>query len=220
MAVVDIHEVFADPAVAELAEAVAAGDSADIRRLAAGVDLRTHGDKNVTLLEWAVLNQSLDGLKTLLELGADPAEPGIDGGTVVHMAAMVNDPAYLDVLLAHGAAPDTPHGENGSAPLSAALMGERSAQFHRLLQAGADVNHADRLGNTALHVAGKINQPDRALELLQAGADANARNRQNVTFQRYLFMTPPSLLNAQTRGSREALVAWLREHGVAVESGG
>ncbi|MGJ7902320.1 ankyrin repeat domain-containing protein [Lysobacter sp. 1R34A] len=220
MAVVDIHEVFADPAVAELAEAVAAGDSADIRRLAAGVDLRSHGDKNVTLLEWAVLNQSLDGLKALLEAGADPAEPGIDGGTVVHMAAMANDPAYLEVLLAHGAAPNTPHGENGSAPLSAALMGERSAQFHRLLEAGANPNHADRLGNTALHVAGKINQPNRALELLQAGADADARNRQNVTFQRYLFMTPPGLLNAQTRQDREALVAWLREHGVAVESGG
>jgi ankyrin repeat protein len=220
MAVVDIHEVFADPAVAELAEAVAAGDSADIRRLAAGVDLRTHGDKNVTLLEWAVLNQSLDGLKALLEAGADPAEPGIDGGTVVHMAAMANDPAYLDVLLAHGAAPDTPHGENGSAPLSAALMGERSVQFHRLLEAGANPNHVDRLGNTALHVAGKINQPNRALDLLKAGTDADARNRQNVTFQRYLFMTPPSLLNAQTRQDREALVAWLREHDIAVESGG
>ncbi|WP_052756325.1 ankyrin repeat domain-containing protein [Lysobacter capsici] len=217
MAAVDIHEVFADPAVADLAEAVADGEVADIRRLAEGVDLRSHGDKNVTLLEWAVLNKSLDGLNALLDLGADPAQPGIDGSTVVHLAAMANDPAYLEALLAHGADPDTVHAHTGATPLSAALMGERPAQFKRLLAAGAQVNHADRMGNTALHVAGKINQPNHALTLLQAGADARARNAQNVTFQRYLFMTPTSVLNATTRQDRDALIAWLGEHGIAVE---
>lgn len=217
MAAVDIHEVFADPAVADLAEAVADGAVVEIRRLAQGVDLRSRGDKNVTLLEWAVLNKSLAGLETLLELGADPAQPGIDGSTVAHLAAMANDPAYLDALLAHGADPDTVHAHTGATPLSAALMGERAEQFQRLLAAGADPNHADRMGNTALHVAGKINQPNRALDLLRAGADPLARNAQNVTFQRYLFMTPPSLLNAATRQHREALIAWLREHDLPVE---
>jgi ankyrin repeat protein len=213
------HQVFADPRVAELADAVAAGDRADIRRLAAGVDLSARGDKQVTLLEWAVFNQSLDGLSALLELGADPAWPGVDGGTVVHLAAMAKDPAFLEALLAHGADPDTRHSVTGATPLSAALMGERPVQFKRLLSAGADPNHADRMGNTALHVAGKINQPDHALELLKAGADANARNAQGVTFQRYAFMTPPSLLNARTRADRDALHAWLREHGIALERG-
>lgn len=217
MAAVDIHEVFADPAVADLAEAVADGAVAEIRRLAEGVDLGSHGDNNVTLLEWAVLNKSLAGLNALLDMGADPAQPGIDGSTVVHLAAMANDPAYLDALLAHGADPNTVHAHTGATPLSASLMGERPEQFKRLLAAGADPRHADRMGNTALHVAGKINQPDRALDLLQAGADALARNAQNVTFQRYLFMTPPNLLSAATRQQRDALVAWLREHDLPVE---
>ncbi|MGH8079910.1 MAG: ankyrin repeat domain-containing protein [Lysobacter sp.] len=211
--------VFARPAVAELADAVVAGDRADIRRLAVGVDLSARGDKNVTLLEWAVFNQSPQGLAALLELGADPALPGIDGSTVVHLAAMAKDPEYLEILLAHGADPDTPHSVTGATPLSAALMGERPLQFKRLLIAGADPNRADRMGNTALHVAGKINQPDRALELLKAGADANARNAQNVGFQRYAFMTPPSLLNARTRADREALENWMRQHGIALERG-
>ena len=41
---VDAREVFSDPRVAELAEAVAQGDAARVRTLAAGVDLSTTGD--------------------------------------------------------------------------------------------------------------------------------------------------------------------------------
>ncbi|MBX9402264.1 ankyrin repeat domain-containing protein [Lysobacter sp. BMK333-48F3] len=217
--VVDVREIFADPAVADLAEAVAEGDAAEIRRRAAGVDLRVRGDKNVTLLEWAVLNKSPVGLRSLLDLGADPAQPGIDGSTVVHMAAMANDPSYLEVLLEYGADPDTAHAETGMTPLSSALMGGRSVQFKRLLIAGAAVDRADRMGNTALHVAAKTNQPGAALELLQAGADPSPRNAQSVTFQRYLFMTPPSVLSASARRDRDALVAWMRDRGHALENG-
>jgi len=46
---------------------------------------------------------------------------------------------------------------------------------------------------------------------LRAGADPNARNAQGVTFQRYMFMSPDRLLNARTRGERDAVAAWLRE---------
>lgn len=214
-------QVFADPVVAELADAVAAGDRGEIRRLAARAHssaLAARGDKNVTLLEWAVFNQSPDGLDELLALGADPSQPGVDGSTVVHLAAMARDPVYLETLLARGADPNVEHAHTGAAPLAAALMGERAIQFRRLLAAGADPRHADRMGNTALHVAGKVNQPDLALELLKAGTDPLARNAQDVTFQRYAFMTPPSLLSAQARADREALVGWMRDRGIALEN--
>ena len=103
-------------------------------------------------------------------------------------------------------------------PLRAALMGERGEQFRALLAAGADPDLADRLGNTPLHVAGQINEPERALDLLNAGADPMARNAQGVTFQRYLFMTRAALLNAETRRSREAVEAWLTTHQIPLES--
>ena len=79
------------------------------------------------------------------------------------------------------------------------------------------VDMADRMGNTPLHVTGQINEPARALDLLNAGADPMARNAQGVTFQRYLFMTRAALLNAETRRQREAVEAWLKAHGIAIE---
>ncbi len=211
------NQVFPDPAVATLAEAIAEGDITRIRTLAPATDLAVRGDKQVTLLQWALLNQRLDSLKALLDAGADPKQPGVDGETVVHLAAMANDPAYLAELLARGVDPNVRNPESGAGPLRAALMGERETQFRALLAAGADPNLADRLGNTPLHVAGQINEPARALDLLDAGADPNARNAQGATFQRYLFMTRAALLNAETRKRREAVEAWLAQHGIPLE---
>ena len=215
---VDARIVFTDPRVAELAEAVADGDTLRIRDLAAGVDLSTRGDKHVTLLQWALLNRSFAGMKALLDAGADPTQSGMDSDTVVHMAAMANDATYLTELLARGVNPNVRNPESGAGPLRAALMGERGEQFRALLAAGADPDLADRLGNTPLHVAGQINEPERALDLLNAGADPMARNAQGVTFQRYLFMTRAALLNAETRRSREAVEAWLTTHQIPLES--
>lgn len=211
------QQIFADPAVAALAEAVADGDTVRIRALAPSADLGARGDKQVTLLQWALLNQRLDSLKALLDAGADPRQPGVDGDTVVHMAAAANDASYLAELLARGVDANVRNPESGAGPLRSALMGEREVQFRALLAAGADPNLADRVGNTPLHIAGQINDPERALDLLKAGADANARNAQGVTFQRYLFMTRASLLTAQARQQREAVEAWLSGHGVALE---
>ena len=213
----DARIVFTDPRAAELAEAVANGDTARIRDLSTGMDLSIRGDKQVTLLQWALLNRSIAGMKALLDAGADPVQAGMDNDTVVHMAAMANDAAYLSELLTRGVNPNVRNPESGAGPLRAALMGERDEQFRALLAAGADPDLADRLGNTPLHVAGQINEPERALDLLNAGADPMARNAQGVTFQRYLFMTRAALLNVETRRSREAVEAWLVAHNIPLE---
>lgn len=213
----DVRDIFPDPAVTALATAVRDGEAMRVRELARTTPLDARGDKAVTLPQWAILNQQPDSLQALLEAGADPAQPGIDGNTALHTASMADDPRYLEVLLAAGADPDAPHGRTGATPLAAAVMGERTAQMRMLLAAGADPDRADRMGNTPLHLAGKINAPDIALELLEAGADADARNGQGVTFQRYLTMTPADVQTESVRAQRQALEAWLREHGVPVE---
>jgi ankyrin repeat protein len=215
---VDAQQAFADPRVAELATAAVEGDAARVRALVqAGVDLDAHGDKQVTPLQWALFNQSTRGMETLLDAGADPAEPGIDGDTAIHLAAMANDPKYLTLLLARAADPNARNGTTEAPPLFSALKGRRDAQFDALLAAGADPNTTDRVGNTALHQAAKYNDVRSALVLLRAGTDPAARNAQGVTFQRYLFMTPERVLNAEAKRGREAIRDWLRAHDVPIE---
>ena len=219
---VDATQAFPEPRVAELADAAGTGDAARVAALAkAGVPLDAHGDRNVTPLQWALLEKSTRGLEALVAAGADPSEPGIDGDTVVHLAAMADDAKYLDLLLANGADADARNGTTQATPLFAALRGAREPQFRALIKAGADVDAADRTGNRPLHYAAKTNQPGRVLDLLEAGADPRATtNNTGATFQRFLFKTRDAVLSAEARGDRERVRAWLRAHDIPIEDAG
>jgi uncharacterized protein len=69
----------------------------------------------------------------------------------------------------------------------------------------------DRVADTPLHVAAKINAFARVLDLLEAGADPRATNKRGTTFLTYLDMTPTDILHDEAR-QREAIHAWVREH--------
>ena len=214
----DAKQVFSDPRTAELAAAAASGDAGRVKALVrGGANVNARGDKNVTLLQWAMLNKSTAGMEALLAAGADPSEPGIDNDTVVHLAAMANDPKYLKLLLAHGADPSARNGVTRATPLVSALLGGRDIQFHALLAAGADPNAADRTGNTPLHQAAKIDQPQRVLELLKAGANPSAANVTGATFQYFLFLPPDKMVTPEVRHGRDAVRKWLRMHHIPIE---
>jgi ankyrin repeat protein len=208
---------FADREVAALAEAAAAGDAARVQALATPARLRASGEQGVTLLQWALLHQNLAGFRALLQAGADPSQPGVGGATVVHQAAMAKDPAYLEALIRAGADIDVPHAATGATPLMSALLAQRPAQFALLLARHPALDRTDHQGNTALHVAAKLNQIDRVLDLLHAGANPVLRNAQGATFQTYLAMTPKTLLDAQAQAQRAQVQALLRQRGVALE---
>lgn len=208
---------FTDPAVVPLAEAVAAGDVARIRSLAPRSDLSARGKDDVTLLEWAIWNEQPRSLDALLEAGADPAEAGMDGETVAHMAAMARDPEYLEVLIAHRAPVDIVGARGGWTPLFRAVQGRRDPQVELLLRAGADVRRSDSMGNTLAHVAANVNDAARVLQLLEAGVDPEATNARGETFQAALFAGSDARLNAQGRAARERVRAWLAARGIAQE---
>jgi uncharacterized protein len=215
----DANQAFADSRTAELAAAAASGDAARVSALVrSGANVNARGDKNVTLLQWALLHESTAGMEALLAAGADPTQPGMDNDTVVHLAAMAADPKYLELLLKHGADPNAHNGVTRATPLVSALMGKRETQFHDLLAAGADPNAVDRTGNTPLHQAAKINEPQRVLDLLQAGANPNATNTVGATFQHFLFRVPDKAVTPEVRRGREAVLDWLRMHHVPIEN--
>ena len=208
---------FHDPAIAPLAEAVAEGDIPRIRALAPSANLSARGDDDVTLLEWAIWNQKPASLSALLEAGADPAVPGMDSETVAHMAAMADDPQYLQVLIAHGAPVDVVSVRGGRTPIFRAVQSRRKAQFDLLVKAGADIRRTDSMGNSLLHVAAQVNDADRVLRLLQLGTDANATNSRGDTFQAALFSGSDARLNAEGRQSRQQVRDWLAAHGIATQ---
>ena len=215
----DPNKIYRDPKTAALAEAAADGDAAQVKSLiAAGADPNAHGERNVTLLEWAMLRQSPRGLAALLDNGANASAPGVGGATPLHVAAMANDPQYLRILLDHGADPNAPHGTSGEPPLSAALMNPDHRAFDLLLQHRADPNREDRLGNTPLIVAAKTHKPDAVLRLLEAGADATHRNQRGDTFQAYFHIAPAGGFSGEAKKKHDAVNAWLTAHGVAVEA--
>jgi ankyrin repeat protein len=210
--------IFNDPAAAKVAAAAADDNASEVTALLkAGADPNAIGDKQVSLLQWALLNRSTASMEALLGAGADPAHGDDSGDTVVHYAAKANDARYLDLLLAHHVDPNVPNTITGKTPLMEALLGERHDHVRKLLEAGANPNQADRMGNNAVHVAAQINEAGHVLEMLQAGANPHATNKQGATFQRFLHQTPANLLNAESRREREKLYAWMREHDVPVE---
>lgn len=206
---------FTDPAVRPLADAIADGNTARIKALAPSTDLAARGQHNVTLMEWAIWNQKPASLEALLEAGADPSLIGMDDETVVHMAAMVDPPEYLEVLLKHKVPVDFTRPTNGWTPLFVAVMYNQHIQRDLLINAGAEVKRRDSFGNTLLHIGAK--NPDTVLKLLEAGVDPTLRNNNGDTFQLSFFRAPEKLLNANAKAGREQVRSWLARHNIAIE---
>jgi ankyrin repeat protein len=111
------NDRFTNPDLAPLADAVARGDGAEIRRQAANVDPDTPGGDGATLLVEAIGQGSLESVQALLEAGADPNRPGMGGETPVHAAAFAKDPQLLRAVLAQGGDPVAARTNAGAAIL-------------------------------------------------------------------------------------------------------
>lgn len=188
-----------DARMAELAFAVARGDTDEVSRLAPGTDLDAQGDKRVTLLQWAILAGNHAGFEALLDAGADPHAMGIDGESSVHTAAFATDPAFLDTLIARGADLGIAAADGGHGPLVTALMAGNDNHMVTLLRAGADPDQQDEMGDTALHVAGQAGISTLALVLLDAGANPDLRNSRGDLFTDHLFNRPLEALSEEGR---------------------
>lgn len=139
--------------------------------------LFSHGD-----LVAAVGIGDLARLGEALAAGADPNAPirFNDGGTALHLAVVLH-PELIEPLLDGGADVNAPS-IHGSTPLmSAATCDADRRTFDRLIAGGAEVQAADELGFTALHVAAQFGKLGALESLVAHGADLEARTLRGLT---------------------------------------
>lgn len=168
-------EVFADPAVRQLADAACAGRSADVAAaVKAGSNPNAVGLQGLTPLVWALHCGSTDGVRALLAAGARPDQTiGELFSSAVLVAAGQDNPALLQLLLEAGASGDAYDLRSDQTALGLALSrGIQSGDWRhwQLLLPRADINQPyDATGDTIAIRAASLGRFDRVLELLDRG---------------------------------------------------
>ena len=206
----------------DLAIASETGDAKEIRRLIKdeGVDPDVEFSKRegIPLLAWPLRAQSLEGLRAMLENGADPnarrvrqlqGKPYRDDNAMVY-AAQMKDPRYLRLLLQHGGDPNTRNADNETLLLQAFLSGNQWENVQLLVESGADVNLGSSYrDDTVLSWYTKRGGFKHAYWLLEHGADPTIKaglftdpvesQRQLMVEAIYWEITSPDLLPWQKK---------------------
>ncbi|XP_034043019.1 ankyrin repeat and SOCS box protein 9-like [Thalassophryne amazonica] len=112
----------------------------------------------------------------LLQQGACPVGTG-QSSSPIYQAAGEGHPECIELLVQHGADVDQ-HSDQSGSPLHIACSNQHVDTARKLLQLGACVNSRVS-GNSALHIAARLSNPDLVSILLEHGADCSLRNSED-----------------------------------------
>ena len=131
----------------------------------------------------ALWNEDIDGVKDLLEKGADPNAQTSCGTRPLLIAAKKENTEIIKILVENGAKVDGKD-NNGLTPLMSAASAGKASNVEVLIAAAADLNAKDNKGITALMWATAKGFADIVEILLSNGADINAKTAEGLTAQR------------------------------------
>lgn len=130
------------------------------------------------LIAYAALHNRIESVKLMLNLGFDPMARGMDGGTVLHMAAWMGNVELIRLLLDRGVDVHVLDPTHGSSPLSWAAYGsvhrrcetgEYPAAVELLVGAGSDITAmGNKYGSSMLKMAEGNPQVQEVLRRLGA----------------------------------------------------
>jgi len=92
-----------------MAHAIERNDMAQLKQLAHGQDLDLKGDKDMSLMWFAIARENFDAIRTLVELGVNPDKQLAEGiGSALDFTFMKHDDTrYLQAMLAGDCRPIT-----------------------------------------------------------------------------------------------------------------
>jgi len=217
----------------ELAQAVDRKDAAAIRHLIKdeGVNPDTIFDQaNMPMVAWPIINQNFDGLRLLLDNGANPnarkVEPlrkyGKQRNNAMVFAAGLPDQRYLKLLLDRGGDPNTMSSNNEQLTYVATLH-HVWPNVQLLIERGADINqplYSRDDYDAVLSWYTQYGDFEQAYWLLQHGADPTRRMRADpgtpnygrmpmVEDIYYADVIKPDVIEWQRKCQH-----WLRTHGI------
>jgi ankyrin repeat protein len=168
-------DAFNDDGVVNLLKAAINGNVTETKGLIAeGVNINAKGEGGITPLLWVELNQDLNAMRLLLDLGADPngfvlpqvGKPGL--GPPAWLAAAAGQENILQLLLDHGADPNLEIADKS--PLMMAIGSSHLDCAELLLKYGADINYsAGHNSMTAFDMGMVVLQYDIVLWVLNHG---------------------------------------------------
>ena len=153
------HRYYEGPAL-QLAIAAKHGDARRVQRLMKdkGINPDTvfGGRDRYPLVAWPLMSRNLEGLRALLDNGADPNAryPEINKkyetyttyyNNAMVYAAKLEDPRFLELLLEHGGNPDTRNSNDETLLFTAFISGNLWKNVKTLAEHGADIN-AENIG--------------------------------------------------------------------------
>ncbi|XP_012870865.1 PREDICTED: 2-5A-dependent ribonuclease isoform X1 [Dipodomys ordii] len=165
----------------------------------------------------AVREEDVDGLRRLLEGGADANESDEWGWTPLHNAAECGRQDLVELLLRYGAEPAR-RKRNGATPFIVAGIGGHVHLLRLFLSRGADVNERDSNGFTAFMEAAWHGRVEALRFLFAQGADVNASRETQEDRRPLRGGGATALMDAAERGHVEVVRILLEEMGADVNA--
>ena len=147
-----------------------------------GIDVNATNKDGETALMIACVKGNVDTINVLLNANANPDLANTIGNTCLHCAVRaLCDCETLQAIINHSADVDATNKDRETALMIACMKGNVNA-INVLLNANANPNFADTIGNTCLHCAAKALHNSETLQaIIDHGADVNSTNKDGET---------------------------------------
>lgn len=147
------------------------------RLMHSGFNLSAVDRYNKTVLEYAVEAGQVDLVKYLVAKGfeLDGRYSSVDGGSLLHIAALNGRREMVEYLLSRRLDADAPNAR-GQTPLYLAASRRHEELVRMLRNHGADINNVGLFGETLLHIAAKFGDVNATEILINNGAEVDSDN--------------------------------------------